>query len=748
MTMYPIARWLRQDDIPDCPEDFKAALGGANFPIPVSSTTRRHLKNLLRSSALNRRAARTFVGILQGVKRGCDAVPAEFIFETMEKHKSALSKVLPELSSEDTELYRRKFRDLFHVEVRRGKWKAYLTRSIKRRGGNPNFHACVTHNRAQLGRAAAARDFIRGELEDQCDWATSTDPLISMTEIRPGVVVESRFGTNLLPSVSPKWLTSRAANKVRARAHLEAKVSACLEPLKCRLITKGEGVPYLAAMPLQKLAWEWLSSKPQFALIREPLNTSHLEWILKREEDTGLKGLTHWVSGDYSAATDGLSQEINQLALSEFLHSVRATSDERLICQKVLGNHKITYPAAVQDDGTKKRVPGFTQSCGQLMGCPLSFPILCAINVVAYWAALEEYTSRTFKVEELPVLVNGDDILFRANPDFYEIWKRHVKTVGFTLSPGKNYISEHFLTANSAAYLHFKGDATRAHRFELIPYLNTGLLYSSYTERQKRTVGLRNELRALPFTQLANQLVDGAADKPRAMRRFISLFKSDITKYTGRGARNLFAAVPLGGLGVQRPEGFTTSYTFLQRQLAGFLRRKWKAIAEESTIDTSLSSIKLEDAHGFREVTAPRLLTRVTDIGTGQVVLRDKWEPLREFESRLPELETVLLNYQNLPDATEWNEEKERFELRDTQLKMKFTKLQLSLKKEFEELVRTFSPNEKTPDPIGDRLHKIETFEKEYRVITSTLRTDSKKVAVYRDPSGSPVYVPSSGLAL
>jgi hypothetical protein len=89
------------------------------------------------------------------------------------------------------------------------------------------------------------------------------------------------------------------------------------------------------------------------------------------------------------------------------------------------------------------------QNTGQLMGSPLSFPLLCAINFICYWLSIEEYTGAIIKLEECPVRVNGDDIIFRSNTEHYAIWKRYISEVGFTLSLGKNYIHSTILTINS-----------------------------------------------------------------------------------------------------------------------------------------------------------------------------------------------------------------------------------------------------------------------------------------------------------
>jgi hypothetical protein len=53
----------------------------------------------------------------------------------------------------------------------------------------------------------------------------------------------------------------------------------------------------------------------------------------------------------------------------------------------------------------------------------------------------------------LPVRVNGDDILFQASNEFYNIWSESLKHVGFVKSVGKNYYSSLFFTINSQIFV-------------------------------------------------------------------------------------------------------------------------------------------------------------------------------------------------------------------------------------------------------------------------------------------------------
>jgi len=93
------------------------------------------------------------------------------------------------------------------------------------------------------------------------------------------------------------------------------------------------------------------------------------------------------------------------------------------------------------------------------MGSVLSFPVLCFANLLCYHNALNKYLSKLVgkevrvPVSLLPVLVNGDDIYFKTDDEFYEFWMAEIKIAGFILSLGKNYVHPNTFTINSECYI-------------------------------------------------------------------------------------------------------------------------------------------------------------------------------------------------------------------------------------------------------------------------------------------------------
>nr|UJQ92876.1 MAG: putative RNA-dependent RNA polymerase [Narnaviridae sp.] len=698
LCCWPLAKFLRQEELPTVPAGFLEALGDGSNHFPLRGRARKHFRNLLSSRDTEVRPAIVMHALLQGVKRGCAEVPIEFQRLSGEKHQRALTQSLPSLDEDQREAFRKVFRSIWRHERQ---WTApsgmkyrvfgktrQMSEDIKK-PANPGFNAAyglwtrscggrcapiriaaVEQANAMYGTAFESNCAYHASLE-RAPWLYDLDGrpirdsvLVRMTEVRPGVVVEERVHEDHIPIIPPKLAVQWALRELQEfGGRCQAKVAGILEPLKCRLITKGSPYSYFAAQPLQKAMWERLQHFPCFRLTGGPLDASFLAGLLLEEDKLGIKDFDSWVSGDYSAATDGLSQDINRLCLDEALEATGADDDLKFVARAVLGNHEIHYPAEW------KLPPKVDQSNGQLMGSVLSFPVLCAINIAAYKLALEEYLGRPVPLERLPVLVNGDDICFRANAKFYEIWKRWTKVAGFTLSPGKNYIHRSLVTINSAAWLHRPGG--KGPDFTPLPFLNVGLLYAgcgaskevSYNEKGEAVkVGIRTEVREMPFTAKVNKLLEGAADPRRALLRVHALYKADIEYHTHRGEINMHAPPELGGLGIHLPDGATTRFTAWQQKVAGFLMHRWKTgeFGTKYTVEEpdeqsaepkmteywDLNSPMGLDGRMTYQCNRKPTLKFMPGVKLGRVVARERMEPLRANEERWQLPDAGLMNYQ------------------------------------------------------------------------------------------------------
>jgi len=200
------------------------------------------------------------------------------------------------------------------------------------------------------------------------------------------------------------------------------------------LVVQSAGKP----RPLSKFPAESLALKPLHKAIYGRL--SKYPWLLRGSPDRAalLKAgfapeLGVLVSGDYSSATDNLPIEVMEVALAEMLStSVFVPENVRDLARRAC------RPRLFSDSSS------FEVRTGQMMGSLLSFPFLCLQNYLAF-----RWSCSTAGVRgHVPVLINGDDILFQKS-DHFDWWKSVVGAVGLDVEPTKTSVSTSFGTINS-----------------------------------------------------------------------------------------------------------------------------------------------------------------------------------------------------------------------------------------------------------------------------------------------------------
>lgn len=213
--------------------------------------------------------------------------------------------------------------------------------------------------------------------------------------------------------------------------HNQVKAHAILEPLKVRMITVGPGENW-ALKPLQKAMFNALS---HFKCFRPCFTPDYDEEI---KEMKGIPG--KWLSGDYSAATDGLHSSMMSVAIQEVVN-VLETYYPELIPYVLLESspHRILYPSWTGIDP-------IDQTNGQLMGSLLSFPILSLVNAFTISKATQK------RMADIPALIHGDDVLARLTSDEINRWKTVAPRVGLELSIGKNYVSNSWGSIDSQVF--------------------------------------------------------------------------------------------------------------------------------------------------------------------------------------------------------------------------------------------------------------------------------------------------------
>lgn len=244
---------------------------------------------------------------------------------------------------------------------------------------------------------------------------------------------------------------ARGLDRARLRAEYEEFVSGVktsLSPLtkpmivqtggKSRLVTSFSATRSFLS-PLHHLLYDYMSKEKW--LLRGDATEQAFEGFEVKEGEV-------FVSGDYESATDNLNIHLSRYVLacirSRSLHvpcNVWDSAEVTLACE---------FP------GSRK------QQSGQLMGSLLSFPLLCLVNYLTFRYAVPR---------DVPVRVNGDDIVFRCTPVEKEKWFRLVQDSGLVVSKGKTLVSRRCFSLNSTFFLASVGG------IRLIPSIRSKCLF-------------------------------------------------------------------------------------------------------------------------------------------------------------------------------------------------------------------------------------------------------------------------------
>lgn len=553
-------------------------------------------------------------------KKGCHPVPESFVMNAYKKHSITLSTPPTNAVADFPEL-------LEFTQVLLRNWQpGNLFDLLPQKEGSRSASALFTRS------MGGTRQEVRSE-----HLATGEDALVRMYQTDKGISSER----GLLPPSLLEWMevASRPLDFDYDQLPLAdqksipeewkslpfCRVRGITEPLKVRVITAMPALSSHLSSPCQKSLWSHLSTFPQFALLKEPLNESHINTLLKQNfemfdkinPDHGFSPLEEqylhedFVSGDYQAATDNLDIRATQIVLSVIKQVCLRSNDlNELLFQHfhaILDPQVLVYP---KESGVRPVL----QQNGQLMGSVLSFVILCIVNFWTYFRTLPQklrglILSGKFSLRKLPVLVNGDDILFMSGPERIDMWITSGKQIGFQLSVGKNYIHPNCVTINSLPiyinrhdydfkpttivplfderkfkswadldeeftrlgdqYSKFYGPRTfvPAPDVKVYGFLNVGLLVGL----SKTSSGVRDS--TFPLSSWFASATLGAFRPDLAANWFLYYHRNEIKRQTKFGSftLNLFAHPLLGGLGFPIPPHFEVHYTESQRNLASRL---------------------------------------------------------------------------------------------------------------------------------------------------------------------------------
>jgi hypothetical protein len=366
------------------------------------------------------------------------------------------------------------------------------------------------------------------------------------------------------------------------------------EPCKTRIVSLGPEDTYYYLKDLQKFMWTVLKDHPCFQLIGRPVTE---EVLMDRFGDQPPGSV--FVSVDYSDATDGLMSWASEWCMRCVAECSGLSDFDLEVATAALTGHTLLYTENGQFVARK-------QTNGQLMGSPVSFPILCLINAAVCRAAMEAPMSRDWgdlvdepladyqpplSLREAPLLINGDDGLFvQENAWVYSSWISDAKQLGLNDSPGKTYVSAEFVQINSKLFT--VGAWTRPSLvtglpvstlvFSHVPYVNFGYL-SPFDPKG----GRERDYQDLPA--LAEGFLDGFSGKLRdAMMTWFLRSHRGLLQRIPQGM-SYWLPAHLGGLGLPITRKLSEDdFSDMQLNFAAFLLQTLKEPttfpSEETTV--------------------------------------------------------------------------------------------------------------------------------------------------------------------
>jgi len=399
-------------------------------------------RRLVRARAGDQKSLRFFSSYLLS-KRGWPQLSEKKRFESVEDHQKYLTKTPEEVSDSLLDQVRRSTR--------------FVVRNIETEKLAPSQNASFAYSRKKGGAKAEVMEVL-GE--------TGLPPLKDdMSFKQVGLIMNAE--KRLL------WQDLRMENLGRKASDFAVRVQVIPEPGKFRIITAGPASLYTYLQPLQGSLlrnWAQCQYSTMSELWKEEVRAWHApdDWV--------------WNSGDYKAATDQLNQNTSLECIDEIkrlyhLHDDFVTGFEGSEVQYASKDVK-------RYEFGEERLPrSIWQRNGQLMGHPLSFPVLCIINLAALEAALRIGIAQAIitkgdrDVIRSMTKINGDDILFPCPKRFCRIWEETTSKVGLQLSIGKSYASEHFAMVNNVMfYMYNQSEANSGKENVQLGYLNQKLI--------------------------------------------------------------------------------------------------------------------------------------------------------------------------------------------------------------------------------------------------------------------------------
>jgi hypothetical protein len=314
-----------------------------------------------------------------------------------------------------------------------------------------------------------------------------------------------------------------------------AQLLALAEAAKIRVISMGQDHLYSFLHGLRKILFRGVRRIPAIVCDR-PITSSIVSTMLGRCAVGSV-----FVSGDYKAATNNLNPELAEFCANEICDVLGLDEATRRMFLTGLTGHEICFGSSwdISDDFS---LPGFataTQKWGQLMGSPVSFPILCLINLACISVSLHFEPGRTYpSIRDERILINGDDCAFQATRLQLHAWKDCAESCGLQLSVGKTYYSPDWVMINSTIFEQLPAAPCSCANICLCPsdvfrqhyFLNLGIMYGLKRSGDGQVGLVTDDQFSMTLGERSHYLISGLPESVAtyAMHAFIACNRTSL----------------------------------------------------------------------------------------------------------------------------------------------------------------------------------------------------------------------------
>lgn len=659
-TAYPMAAYFQLRGFSD-PLDPQTTIlpprpsGFIGSPWIWTGQIKRFLKNRINSS--NQFARTLGFSYLQGIKRGCAAVPDSFLYRELESHVLAMTtppKHVPHtikvnmntgFEMEEADYWQEpgilRSTDDFDIEEQTvdvikttflptvGTFFRSYCRPYEPKVYEPSHNSCFEKIRDEGGAYMTIVDeldlklvesdpiYAKGKIVTNTTYELpQIDNVLQLCrerlkekhEIREAIETFDEFD-DVLPKDFRKGLAAMSSK------YLDTAVIPLSEPLKVRTITKSEALSSYASKSLQKAMKNYINRFPSLILTTRPLIPDDFRDVWSREKILEDKIRSYrrslcsfsfdfdlQVSGDYKAATDKLNIHFTELIFESFLEKLNIPSIDRDIYRQVLYAQRLRYPSRYASR-LKARFPQFDVtpdtkdfSVLQKNGQLMGSILSFPILCLANLICYKLALEEFINLENTgaKVVVSVFDLPVLVNGD--DIYFR---TNSVLYKIWLKYINiAGFQLSVGKNYVHPDTFTINSQCFHYNKVTDT------LTEQTYLNVGLLiGQSKSgtvgdvLPVWDLYNKVLLGANNKIHAHNRFLHYHKNTLSDVSKRGFYNFFLPKIIGGLGMQRMHpDIAVEITSRQRQLATFLHNQITEIIEVPKIGKPfMSSIKMVD---------------------------------------------------------------------------------------------------------------------------------------------------------